>query len=265
MSDDTTDGWRTITIGDMVVASGPVPGGTRFRRHEHEGVHVCCVLEGGFVEARPGGREDVGPGTVRVSPSARHDIDFARQGARCAVLHLAASDARRDRVRDTRFVRDPWVAGLVARLGGVLADMSPLATPRVEESIVELLAQIQRRREGRAAPPPPWLRTARELVHDDPTAATLGALAERLNVHRVHLARAFRDHYGETIGDQLRRVRLLRAMRLLRESDAPLSRVAADAGFADQSHMTRALRSSLGLTPAQARRTLLSFKTVPVR
>jgi AraC family transcriptional regulator len=98
-------------------------------------------------------------------------------------------------------------------------------------------------------------------VHDDPTAASLGALAARLDVHRVHLARAFRDHYGETVGDQLRRVRLLRAVRLLRESEAPLSRVAADAGFADQSHMTRALRSALGVTPGQAR-TLLSFKTV---
>ena len=67
--------------------------------------------------------------------------------------------------------------------------------------------------------------------------------------------------FGETVGDQLRRLRLVRAMRLLRESDAPLSRVALDAGFADQSHMTRTLRGMLGVTPGQMRRTLRSFKT----
>jgi AraC family transcriptional regulator len=261
MSDDEQGGWRAVTTGDVVVATGPVPGGTRFRRHEHEGAHVCCVLGGGFVEARRGGAEVAGQGTVRVSPSARHDIDFAPEGARCAVLHLPDSGSGRGAARDTRFLRDPWVARLALQLGHALADRTPIAEPRVEEATIELLAQIERRRDGRAAPPPPWLRTARELLHDDPAAGSLGALAGRLGVHRVHLARAFRDHYGETVGAHLRRVRLLRAMRLLGESDAPLSRIALDAGYADQSHMTRALRGAIDLTPVQARRTLLSFKT----
>ena len=261
MSDDATGQWRTFTIGDATVESGPVPGYTRFRRHEHDGVHVCCVLGGGFVEAAATGPEDVGPGTARVSPSARHDIDFAPAGARCAVLHLATQSPARVGTDRTRFLRDPWIAGLVGRLGVALADATPTAGMRIEESTVELLAQIERRSAGRAAPPPPWLRTARELLRDDPGATSLGAVAARLDVHRVHLARAFRDHFGETVGDQLRRIRVLRALRMLRESDAPLSRVALDAGFADQSHMTRALRGAVGTTPAEARRTLRSFKT----
>lgn len=261
MSDDEHSEWRAVTTGDVEVASGPVPGGTRFRRHEHEGEHVCCVLEGGFVESRRGGSEVAAAGTVRVSPSARHDIDFAPQGARCAVLHLPSPHSERAARRDMRFLRDPWIARLALRLGSALADSSPVPEPRVEEATIELLAQIERRRDGRASPPPPWLRTARELLHDDPAANSLSALAARLDVHRVHLARTFRDHYGETVGAHLRRVRLLRAMQLLRESDAPLSRVALDAGYADQSHMTRALRDGIDLTPTQARRTLLSFKT----
>jgi AraC family transcriptional regulator len=177
------------------------------------------------------------------------------------VLHLGAQSPARVGTDRTRFLRDPWIAGLVGRLGIALADATPTAGMRIEESTVELLAQIERRSVGRAAPPPPWLRTARELLRDDPGATSLGAVAARLDVHRVHLARAFRDHFGETVGDQLRRIRVLRALRMLRESDAPLSRVALDAGFADQSHMTRALRSAVGSTPAEARRTLRSFKT----
>jgi AraC family transcriptional regulator len=261
MSDDEHGGWRAVTIADVTVASGPVPGGTRFRRHEHEGSHVCCVLGGGFVESRRGGSEVAGPGTVRISPSARHDIDFAPEGARCAVLHLPESPPRGGAERAMRFFRDPWIARLAMELGHALGERTPLAEPRVEEATIELLAQIDRRREGRAAPPPPWLRTARELLHDDPSASSLSSLAARLDVHRVHLARAFRDHYGETVGARLRRVRLLRAIRLMRESDAPLSRIALDAGYADQSHMNRALRRHIDLTPVQARRTLLSFKT----
>lgn len=107
MSDDAHGGWRAVTIGDVVVETGPVPGGTRFRRHEHEGPHVCCVLGGGFVESRRGGSEVVCPGTVRVSSSARHDIDFAPLGARCAVLHLPETAAARESERAVRFLRDP--------------------------------------------------------------------------------------------------------------------------------------------------------------
>jgi AraC family transcriptional regulator len=261
MSDDADESWRALTIGDTHVASGSVPGDTRFRRHEHEGVHLCVVLDGGFVESRPDGPEDVGPGTVRISASARHDIDFAPFGARCAVLELGPADVHRAPARGARFLRDPWLAGLVARLDRALSGRALDAPARVEEAATELLAQVERRQLGRSAPPPPWLRAARELLHDDPSAGSLGALASRLEVHRVHLARAFRDHYGETVGDHLRRIRLMRATRLLHEGEAPLSQIALDAGFSDQSHMTRAIRASLGLTPSQARRALLSFKT----
>jgi AraC family transcriptional regulator len=265
MSDDVDESWHALTIGGSLVATGPVPGGTRFRRHEHEGVHLCIVLDGGFVESRPDGPEDVGPGTVRVSPSARHDIDFSPRGARCAVLELGPAETDRSVARGTRFLRDPWLAGLVARLDRALSGRALDAPARVEEAAIELLAQVERRQVGRSAPPPPWLRAARELLHDDPSAGSLGALASRLEVHRVHLARAFRDHYGETVGDHLRRIRLMRATRMLRDCERPLSQVALDAGFTDQSHMTRALRASLGLTPSQARRALLSFKTAALR
>jgi AraC-like DNA-binding protein len=50
------------------------------------------------------------------------------------------------------------------------------------------------------------------------------------------------------------RAALLRIVR----SNEPLSKVAADCGFSDQSHMTRAVKSLVGMTPAQCRRSYLS-------
>jgi hypothetical protein len=49
------------------------------------------------------------------------------------------------------------------------------------------------------------------------------------------------------------RVRVERAARLLRESDEPLSAVAIEAGFCDQSHMNRTFRRVLGRLPTAVR------------
>ena len=47
--------------------------------------------------------------------------------------------------------------------------------------------------------------------------------------------------------------RVARARRLLETTDLPIARVAIDAGFADQAHLTRMLRRHLGVTPRNIR------------
>jgi AraC family transcriptional regulator len=57
-------------------------------------------------------------------------------------------------------------------------------------------------------------------------------------------------------------LRLLHAVRLLEESEMPLVEVAADAGFADQSHLTRNLKRRIHATPGAVRSNALHrFKT----
>jgi AraC family transcriptional regulator len=51
------------------------------------------------------------------------------------------------------------------------------------------------------------------------------------------------------------------AKHLLEQGDASLSQVAYAAGFADQSHLTRAIRGATGLTPARYRASQ-EFKTL---
>lgn len=249
------------SVGGVRVAAGPIAAGTRMRRHEHAGVHLCCVVAGGFVEAHRSGPEEAGPGTVRISRTARHDLDFGPAGAHCVILTLDASEGDPDDMLGTValsrpvFLRDPWLGGLVARLGRALALGRSISDVALDELAAELLAQVGRRRKPRAASNPPrWLLGAREMIGDsDGSLPSLGDMARALGVHRGHLARAFRDHYGVTIGQMARSVRLERAVRLLRSTDASLASVAADAGFADQSHMTRSIRAAFGTSPRRLR------------
>src|SRR5690606_37479696 len=106
---------------------------------------------------------------------------------------------------------------------------------------------------ARAAPA--WLRSVREQIDDSAEAGhRVRDLARTAGVHPVHLARAFRRHYGTTVSDYLQRRRLQAAAQLLASSDEPIASAAARAGFADQSHLGRQLRARAGITPHQLRR-----------
>ena len=81
----------------------------------------------------------------------------------------------------------------------------------------------------------------------------LMSVAAAVEVHPSHLARVFRKFYGCTLGDFLRRVRLEHAVQALSRQEKSLAEVALAAGFCDQSHLTRAFKSHLGMTPAKFR------------
>jgi AraC-like DNA-binding protein len=231
-----------------------VPPGTRFRGHGHEGVHLCAVRAGGFAESLGRHTELAAAGVLRLSPSARHDIRFGPDGARCLLVEVGPDDAAalRRLPRNSAFILDPWLSELARRLDRAIASEPSAAS----DLVLEMLAQVARRELGRkAGPPPAWLVRVRDRLADEsrhpPSANTL-AFAE--GVHRVHLVRSFRDHFGCTLRGYVRRRRVMVATRLLQLTDLPLSHVAAEAGFADQAHLSRTLRSATGVTPLALRR-----------
>jgi AraC-like DNA-binding protein len=81
----------------------------------------------------------------------------------------------------------------------------------------------------------------------------LHTLARATGVSKFRLLRRFRAELGVTPHPFLASVRIAHARRLLAMGVA-VSEVAAAAGFADQSHLTRQFGARLGFTPARYRR-----------
>ena len=76
-------------------------------------------------------------------------------------------------------------------------------------------------------------------------ASTLEGVA---GIDRYTITRHFRRAFG-TSPDRYRMLRRLALARAVVERGQPLAQAAADAGFADQSHMTRQFKRTYGLTP----------------
>jgi AraC-like DNA-binding protein len=87
------------------------------------------------------------------------------------------------------------------------------------------------------------------MIDDAPTAAfTLADLARACGLSRFQVLRRFVSATGFTPHAYLVQRRLDVARRLI-ASNTPLAQAAADAGFADQSHMTRVFTSRYGVSP----------------
>src|SRR5262249_20705471 len=91
---------------------------------------------------------------------------------------------------------------------------------------------------------------AREALAGDPSLG-LVSLGRAVGASPHHLSRVFAAEVGVSVSMYPRRLRLRAALEAIDGSD--LSRVAADAGYADQAHLAREARALLGETPSSLR------------
>jgi AraC-like DNA-binding protein len=78
------------------------------------------------------------------------------------------------------------------------------------------------------------------------------ALAQVAKLSPSHFARAFKDSQGVAPHRYILECRVKRTQELL-ATDLPLSEIAVEVGFSDQSHLTRWFREFVGVTPGSYR------------
>jgi len=237
-----------------------------FPRHSHEGFGIGVIVRGGQRSAS--GR---GPVEARVddvitcNPGEVHDgSPLDERGRAWRMLYFAPSlmfDAAGEltltasrAVELTRPVtHDPVLKLLFERLFAAAVDEAAQVDDLArEEALLALLAHVGARhtamRPLRQATAP--IAHARARIDDDPASAlTLADLAAEAGMSRFQLLRSFAHELGLPPHAYRMQRRVVLARRLIAHG-AALADAAAAAGFADQSHMTRAFVRLLGVTPA---------------
>jgi AraC family transcriptional regulator len=238
----------------------------RMPAHAHENAFLYLVLEGALTERCDRQTRTALPATVIFHPPRQvHANHFLDAGARAFNLEL---DARwLDRLQgETMTLDEPAyfqggrVAGLAAQLHQETRQTDAASALVVEGLFLELLGETARRGAPLAERKPPrWLQQAKELLHERFAAGlTLEEIAAAVGVHPVYLSTMFRQQFGCTIGDTVRRLRIDDACCRLIWSQLPLAEIALEAGFANQSHFSRTFKRLTGLTPSEYRRAFRS-------
>ena len=235
---------RELRTGRFRIRDIRYDGGRVYLRHAHDEVQVSVIVRGALREDAAGRVNRVSAGDVIVKPAGtmhadEYDgtrivcIDFAP-----AALELPVGGYASHRVDD-------------AAAAGFRVARQFLSGGDVREELDELLAALpQKKVRDRTA------ATRAAAMLDERFAAPLGigAVAAELRLHPVYLTRIFSEQWGCTPREYLQRLRARAAVHRITSTTRELAEIAIETGFSDQSHMTRAIAKTTGLTPAALRR-----------
>lgn len=228
------------------------PPGARMRPHRHDLAHFSLVIAGAQREASRGQSVECGGKWMGFKPrNFSHENEFGPQGALLLSVNLRYASEDDDEAPDANWRLRP--AAPVGREWRALTQALCLAAPcdddvndLTDDILAALLTEGVLLTRGSA---PRWLLRARQAAQE--TNMSAGEIARDVGVHRVHLSRAFRQHFGVTLSEERRLGRLARVAREILINRSLLASAAFAAGYADQAHMTRQVRAETGLSPGR--------------
>jgi AraC-like DNA-binding protein len=247
--------WRPLPwkFMDVVCGEGALP--SRPSLHVHEALQVLLPLSPLLVTA--------GTATDVVTTDAIHftnplEVCGARsvEDAGYSARVILVGSTMLSKVGDRRaapagMVRDAQLSAACSTLFEELQRpaISVDCMPRLVTWLREVLTRPSVRMP--TAKIPEGVLRARDFLRANAAEhVALDDLAKVAFLSKFHLLRSFHHALGLTPHEYQMQLRLARARRLLAEGSS-LSRVTYDAGFADQSHLTRRFTAFYGLTPAR--------------
>ncbi|WP_352889403.1 AraC family transcriptional regulator [Mesorhizobium sp. M1305] len=242
-------------------------------------MHSCFAI--GTVSAGSehfwcGGAEYVAvPGSVEfINPGEVHRGGPGQSGCwsyEMLYVDVAAMQEIRDEVSGTTdaaiwfpntVVSDHELAASIAALPRILAaaDSGIERQTRTMEVLSAIIARHATPRLALRGNEPRGVRLAKQYIEEHFAAAcSLTELSEIANLSPFYFLRTFQRSVGMPPHAYLRQVRTMHAKQLM-ETGIPICDVAAQIGFADQSHLTRQFSRILGVTPGAYMRAI-RFKT----
>lgn len=259
---------RRRSVGELTLADVVYPAGAQLERHSHERAYFCLIRRGSYVETYGRRTRVCKPMTLAFHPPGEaHAETFA--GCPVASFNVEIGTEWLYRANELTGLLDQpaefqggGVAALGLRLFREFRREDSDSALLIESLATEILAAAAGLNlKADSAAEPRWLVNAREFLDvrfREPL--TLRIIAREAGVHPVYFASAFRRFQRCSVGEYLRRRRLECARRKLGDFELPVAEIALEAGFADQSHLTRTFKRFTGQTPGEYR-TFLRFKT----
>lgn len=197
----------------------------------------------------------IGPKLVVIGPKTRPFLFRFRPGDEIAAVKVKLEWARPLLGLDpsAHLDREDDIADVLAG-GPELLDA--LSGARSAGEACSLIARsVTERLRGREVAVPATTATALDLVRATTGRVRVDAVARRMGVSLRQLRRAVRTETAISLKAYARITRLNHAMALADRAARPgWARLAAEAGFFDQSHLVRECRALAGLSPGQTHR-----------
>jgi AraC family transcriptional regulator len=226
--------------------------------HYHRNPHFSFILEGGNVEHRKRAVSHSLPGHLLfyqsgelhqnvnvVYPSKNFNVEMSE--AFFSRYNVSDADI------DAKAVTGPRAKFTMLRLYKAALDKGKNADLEIHSLLLGFLFEGDEGRGFTAVPS--WVGRVAEVINDrwDENLSLL-ELSREAGVHPTTISKRFPKYFSCTLGEYVRRLRVEKALAMIRRSDRSLTEVAHRCGFADQSHFTRVFKEMTGLLPKSYRK-----------
>ncbi len=229
--------------------------------HYHENAYFFYQLKGHLVEVNKEKSFTCFPGTVLFHywQEPHYNTNFSNDSR---FFHIevgkkwfARHDFNADLLQGSNHIENALLKSLIAKIhyeSKINDAVTPVAT---EGLLLQIMAGMIRYPDNRRSAQPKWVSKIREIINDQfAEKITLSFLSQETGVHPVHLSRDFPKYFHESFGDYIRKIKIERSAFLLSGTSEPVTGVAYQCGFADQSHFIRSFKKMYGVTPLQYRK-----------
>jgi AraC family transcriptional regulator len=228
--------------------------------HAHARAYLGFVVNGAHRESANGHERDCRRSTVVFHPAGeRHANHFSPAGGRIFRLEFADEWLSQLRAREARLdcpveAHGGALSNIALRIFSEFHARDSVSPLMIEGLALEFATLVMREEAPARGRAPAWLRMTVDYLRAHALEEIrLEHLASAAGVHPAHLSRVFRKHYRCSIGQYVRALRVDLAARELAASHRPIAEIAAQLGFADQSHFSRVFLKAAGMTPARYR------------
>ncbi|UXI66367.1 helix-turn-helix domain-containing protein [Tahibacter amnicola] len=198
---------------------------------------------------------DTLPYTLAVTPAGMAVYSESDVGGEYLLLSLPTDARDKAAVTSTRCITTgskPVVAAARQARRAMLAGSDATGLALVIEQLALLAQPAPTAAQRRALQIAPQIL---DLIEDHLAlpSLTLAFLASQSQLRPLDFLRAFVARFGITPHQYVLERRIQRARRLLQHTRLPIAQIAADCGFAQQSHLGMHFRRAFGLTPDRYR------------
>ncbi|HVI46417.1 MAG TPA: helix-turn-helix domain-containing protein [Chitinophaga sp.] len=232
---------------------------TDIREHHHENAYLSLLIKGDYHEKNRKEQHTLASGEFIFRPAGyNHANHFMDRGGSCLNIEFKQDILQQHELylsfpeKATRYKVGTFTS-LYKLLYCFIKDID---NGMPEDYIINWLAD---NKPGNIALRLPWLPQAIHILETEfDVHHSIRSLSERVHVHPVYLARAFKERTGFTPGEYQLKMRVQRTMELLFSTNLSVTQIAYAAGFSDTAHMIRSFRLFYPFSPHKFRMSLKS-------
>lgn len=151
----------------------------------------------------------------------------------------------------SKLIKNPRLHHILAKIYAEFRYADIYSNISCELLVAELCENIEKERVYQVDKNPAWLHSLVEIVYQSNEPFDLKSLSDELAIHPGHLSRSIPKYLSTTLGDYIRQIKIKKSIDFILASPKPLSDIAFDCGFSDQSHFTRTFKYYMSMTPKE--------------